>query len=45
MTKKVLLETLIKRDKNYLYCCGTSEKGFITVVQVDRSARSKGKKK
>lgn len=45
MTKKVVLTTNIKRDKEHLFCCGTSEDGYVTVMQVDRSERSKGKKK
>lgn len=45
MTKKVILKTSIKRDKNYLYCCGTTDDGFLTIMQVERSDRSKGKKK
>ena len=45
MAKKVILKTDIKRDKNFLYCTGTSEDGCLTIMQVDRSARSKGKKK
>ena len=45
MGKKVILKTNIKRDKNYLYCCGTSDDGCLTIIQVDRSARSQGKKK
>jgi len=44
MTKKVILKTDIKRDKEYLYCCGTSNDGFLTILQVERSARSRGKK-
>ena len=44
MAKKIIAITDIKRDNNYLYVCGTSEDGFLTIIQVDRSARSQGKK-
>jgi len=42
--KKIVLKTNIKRDRNFLYCCGTTEEGNLTIIQVERSARSLGKK-
>lgn len=42
MAKKVILETDIIRKKDKLYCCGTSEDGCITILEVDKSLRSKG---
>ncbi len=45
MGKKEILVTDIKRDKKFLYCTGTSKEGNLTILQVDRSARSQGKKK
>lgn len=43
--KKVIAKTNIKRDSSFLYCCGTSEDGYLTILQVDKSSKSKGKKK
>jgi len=43
MTKKILLKTNIKRDKEHLYFCGTSEDGYITVGSAEM-ARGRGKK-
>jgi hypothetical protein len=45
MTKKVILTTNIKRDRTCLYCCGTTDDGFLTIMRVERSDRSKGIKK
>lgn len=44
MTKRVIATTEIKRDRTKLYCCGTDEKGNLTILEVERSARSQGKK-
>jgi len=48
MAKKTLLKTNIKREKDKLYFCGTSEDGFITVGEslMSRGGKKKdGKKK
>lgn len=42
MSKETILITKIKREKNYLYYCGTSEDGFITI---GKSEMARGKKK
>ena len=45
--KKIIAKTDIKPDySKYVYCCGLDkESGTLIVYQVDRSARSLGKKK
>jgi hypothetical protein len=45
MGKRVVLKTDRKRNRDKLYCCGTADDGCLTVMEVDRSARSQGKKK
>ena len=45
MAKKTLLKTNIKRDKDKLYFCGTTEDGFITVGVADMARGRKKKKK
>jgi hypothetical protein len=47
MSKKIIATTDIKPDySKYLYVCSRDEKtGNLNVVQVDKSARSKGQKK
>jgi len=42
MAKKVILKTNIKRDRNKLYCCGTSADDTINIMEVERSKRSQG---
>lgn len=45
MAKEVLLKTDIKRDKGFLYYCGTDNNGNITVVKVPMArGRKKAKK-
>ena len=43
MAKKTILITDIKREKNKLYWCGTSEDGYITVGE-SLMARGRSKK-
>lgn len=45
MGKRIVAKTNIKRDRDKLYCCGTADDGCLTIMEVDRSARSKGIKK
>jgi len=42
MGKKTILKTDIKREKGFLYFCGTDEKGNLTI---GRSEMARGKKK
>ena len=42
MTKKIILKTEIKREKGFLYFCGTDDKGNLTIGQ---SEMARGKKK
>ena len=42
MTKKTILKTDIKREKGFLYFCGTSDDGNLTIGQ---SEMARGKKK
>ena len=42
MTKKTILTTDIKREKGFLYYCGTSEDGNLTI---SRSEMARGRKK
>lgn len=43
MTKRIILKTSIKREKNKLYYCGTDEEGNICVGEADM--KRGGKKK
>jgi len=45
MTKKILLTTDIKREKDKLYWCGTSEDGFITIGESLMARRGRVKNK
>lgn len=45
MAKKILLKTNIKREKDKLYFCGTSEDGFITVGEAKMERGRKKSKK
>ena len=42
MTKKIILKTDIKREKGFLYFCGTDDQGNLTIGQ---SEMARGKKK
>jgi hypothetical protein len=42
MVKKTLLKTNIKRDKEKLYFCGTTDDGYITVGEAEMK---RGRKK
>ena len=44
MTKKIILKTNIKREKGFLYFCGTDNDGNLTIGQSEM-ARGKKKKK
>ena len=41
MTKKTILKTEIKREKGFLYYCGTDEDGNITVCRTEMKGRKK----
>lgn len=45
MAKKILLKTNIKREKDKLYYCGTSEDGYILVGEAKMERGRKAKKK
>lgn len=42
MAKKIIAKTNIKRNRDKFYCCGTADDGCLTILEVERSARSKG---
>ena len=44
MTSELIAETDIVRDKDYLYYCGTNDKGFITLNRAKLSRRGSKKK-
>jgi len=41
MTKKTILKTEIKREKGFLYYCGTDEDGNITIGRSDKKGSKK----
>jgi len=45
MAKKIILKTNIKREPGFLYYCGTSEDGNLTIGKSEMArGRKKGKK-
>ena len=45
MTKKIILTTEIKREKGFLYFCGTDKKGNLTIGEAEMNRGGKKKKK
>ena len=45
MTKEIIAETEIPREKGYLFVCGTNDKGNLTINQFPISYRKERKRK
>ncbi|MCK5176692.1 MAG: hypothetical protein KAQ92_03130 [Candidatus Aenigmarchaeota archaeon] len=43
MTKRIILKTSIKREKGFLYFCGTDEEGNLTIGEVEMARGGKKK--
>ncbi len=42
---KIIAKTEIKREKGFLYYCGTDDKGFLTICSAEMARGRKRKKK